>query len=612
MNDLTLRRPLRPLSALIRRLTPVSRGLGSLGFRFLCAAFLIGCLLPGASLAQEQDQDEDTDAQQLPEIAPREIEIRGELQLSFPSLERQPLVGFTSPPTVPSVPEGRLPYTEPYKQELDELPDSLPTPTTVSESATTVEAPKQGFIEMGAGRYVSRFAEARLSFPVGSRQTVSLHTDYRGSAGFSPFSGMDVQTPYDAVEGTFRFESRHDPITVAADLHGMVDSYTLYGIPAVQQTVNTVAPSRTGASGGTTLSIRSTGAVTSSARLTLDRTQYNTEATPTPQTDTDAFHETRIAIDGRGTLPIGQTSTNLTVAASRSTFGGDVPETSGYTVDGGLTARLLETDFISFDAGGQVLTFSTPARPTQSTTGTATASFFAPRGRLALSLTPKVTIYGENAPGLDETTLKELYSETPYVEHAPSLRPTLSTTNAESGVLLSLGALRIQTVAGYRYAPSYRYVRSPDPTGLSATEPMQVEYGSARIVRGGAEVGLQGVNGVEASVSMFARNGELVGRDTDIPYLSPLVGNAMLSVSFADRRGLVQVYGSVESPRPARLSDNSEVGTYVSFDVEGSYEVSSLLDLVIQVQNVSPQAPEKWAGYVRPPTALMGGIRIHW
>ncbi|PSQ99939.1 MAG: hypothetical protein BRD51_01225, partial [Bacteroidetes bacterium SW_11_64_17] len=34
---------------------------------------------------------QDPDTTQLPEIAPREIEIRGERQIDLPSLERQPL-----------------------------------------------------------------------------------------------------------------------------------------------------------------------------------------------------------------------------------------------------------------------------------------------------------------------------------------------------------------------------------------------------------------------------------------------------------------------------------------------------------------------------------------
>lgn len=581
------------------------------GLRLACAIFVFGCLLPSTSIAQDEDA-EDTDTQQLPEIAPREIEIRGELQLSFPSLVRQPLEGFAPSTTVPSVPDDRMPYVAPYKQELNDLPDSLPAPKAVSQSETTVDTPKQGFLEFGAGRYVSRFGEARLRFPLGAQQTVLFHTDYSGSRGFSPFSGTDVTTPYDAADGVLRFESRHDPVTVAADLHGTVDNYTLYGIPAVRQDSSAVPPSRTGYSGGMGLEIQSFRPVESTVRFTLDRTQYNTQMDPTAQASTNAFQETRMAIDGSATFPIGPRSATLDAGVSRSSFAGDVPESSGYAADGGLTLRLVDTPVLSVDAGGHGLAFSAPKNPSQLNSGTAQASFVVPRGRVDLSIASKLTVYAENSPALQSTGLNTLYTHVPYAEHAPSLRPSLFTTKAETGAIVSLGALRIQPVVGYDYAPSYRYAHSPDPTDPTSTEPLQVDYGSARIARGGAELGLQGVQSVEASVGLFMRDGELIGQDTDIPYLSPLITDAMLSVSFADQRGFIEISGTIESPRPTNLTDNFRVDTYTSFDVEGSYELSTLLDLVVRINNVSPGAHEKWAGYVRPPASIMGGFRIHW
>lgn len=580
------------------------------GLRLACAIFVVGCLAPSTSIAQ--DEDEDPDPQQLPDIAPREIEIRGELQLSFPSLERQPLKGFAPSTTVPSVPSDRVPYVEPYKQELDDLPDSLPAPNAISESETTTDDPKQGFLEFGAGRYVSRFGEARFSVPVSSRQTLSLHTDYSGSRGFSPYPETDVTTPYDVAEGTFRFESRHDPVVVGANLHGTIDSYTLYGIPAVRQNRNTAAPSRTGYSGGTALEVQSFRPVQSTIRFTLDQTQYDTQTDPAAPASTTSFEETRMTVDGSATVPLGPTTAMVDGGLSRSSFGGDVPERSGYTADGGLSLRLVDTALLRVDAGGHVLAFSAPANPEQQNGDTAQNAFVVPRGRVDVSVASALTLYAENSPTLERTGLKTLYTEIPYAEHAPSLRPSLFTTKAETGAILNVGALRIQPVVGYDYAPSYRYAYSPNPRDPTSSEPIQVDYGSAQIARGGAELGLQGVQGVEASLGLFVRDGELIGQNTAIPYLSPILMDAMVSVSFADQQGFIEASGVIESPRPSNLTDNSRVDTYTSFDVEGSYELSSLLDLVVRINNLSPGAPEKWAGYVRPPVSIMGGFRIHW
>jgi hypothetical protein len=207
--------------------------------------------------------------------------------------------------------------------------------------------------------------------------------------------------------------------------------------------------------------------------------------------------------------------------------------------------------------------------------------------------------------------LYDLYTRAPYAEHAPSVRPTLYTTKAESGFLLSLGPVRFQPSAGYRYAPNYRYFQ--DTNGNPSGGPFPVEYGSARIIHGGAEIALQGITGVEASASVTVRDGTLrIGDNPSIPYFSPLVADAMFSVSFADQRGLIQTTGTIESPRPTTPSGATEVGTYVSVDVEGSFALSSLLDIVVRAENLGPGAPEKWARYARPPSMVMGGFRIHW
>ncbi len=574
--------------------------------RSLCALALLVGMASAPTLAQDEDKEsEDEETQKLPEIAPREIEIRGELQLSFPSLERQPLRGFASPPVVPSVPEDRTPYVESYKQTLDDLPESLPAPEAGSRPVASPNPPKHGLVEIGGGRYVSRFARARVSLPFSSRQRLSVKVDYTGTEGFSPFSGANVDTPTDEAEARVQFESRHDAFTLRADGHGSADQYTLYGIPAVAQDTAAEAPERTVLSGGAAFRLHTRGSVESSVELGYDYTQYETAFSFTDSPRQPVSTEKRLSFDGSATFSAGVTGVHLDLAASRPTVESNVASSSAYNVDGGAALQLLESDRLSVRAGGRFLGFETPAA---GGTASSSASFVVPQGQAELSLSPAFTAYARNAPGISGGSVSDLYAENPYAAHAFSVRPIVMTTDAEAGFRLSLGPARLETSAGYRYAPSYRYFSSP----TTDEEPFPVDYDSARILHGGLQFALQGVTGVEASAGVSVRDGTLVGDDAAIPYFSPLVADAMVSLSFADQRGLLQTTGTLESPRPIDRTESAEVRTYVSVDVEGSYEVTPLLDVVLRIQNLSPRAPKQWAQYPRPPASIMGGFRVHW
>ncbi len=571
--------------------------------RSFCAVLFVGVSF-APSLVWAQDQD--TTDQQLPEIAPQEIEIRGELQVSFPTLQRQPLEGFASPPSIPSVPDGRTPYTEPYKQELENLPESLPTPETASESVTTPKSSKRGFIQLGGGRYASRFAEARYSLDLTSQQSLSLHGDYFGTEGFSPFpsTAPDVDTPWDTFDGHARFTSRHDDLSFSAAVHGRGERYTLYGLSPQGGQV----PERSGMSVGPEAQLQTFGAFESTLRVQYSHTAYGLES-PTAGLSTATFIENRLDLNGTASFALGNAQARLDADVGRSTYGGDVPNSSGVAAEGGAEVEVMKTEQLSVWVGGRALGYEAPLDPQSAPTTAVSAAYIVPQGRAELSLASGVTLYAENRPELSDGSLVDLYTENPFAESVPALRPTLYTTKAEAGARLSLGPVRFQPVAGFDYAPSYRYFSSP--SGL-VPGPFSSNYASARIMRGGGQLAFQGVEGFEASVEAIVRDGALVGPNRSIPYFSPMVARAMLSVSFADQRGLLQTTGTIESPRPIDESNSAEVGAFAAFDVEGSYEVTPLLDVVLKIRNLSPSAPTRWAQYARPPTMAMGGFRIHW
>lgn len=578
----------------------------------LCTLFPLigGFLLPISAHAQEEP---DTTDQQLPEIAPREIEIRGELDVSFPALERQPLSGFAAPPKVPSVPPDRLPYAEGYKQTLAHLPESLPTPDVASKTVSQVKPAEEGFLQVGAGRYASRFAEGRYFFDVTPDQSLSFHADYYGTEGFSPFSGAasNLDTPSDEFDGSIQFESRHDGFAIRTDVHGLADSYTLYGRPSLGGTnAGSDAPDRSGVSGGLTANLHTFGSVDSEVGVGYDRTSYETD--PISSASTATFQEDRFQFNGEIRLPIGSRETRFDIALDRANYESDVSSSSGFSVSGGAGLPVFRTGRLTVNAGVRVLSFEAPTAPSQPNPGSVNSTYLLPEVRAEFVPSSNLTLFAENQPILKSDGLLGLYAENPYVAHAPAVQPTVFTTNTEAGLITSFGPVRLQSRVGFRYAPSYRAFTTPvDGTG-TPNGALQVGYGSARIVRGGGQLALEGVENVEASIEAFYRNGTLTGLDEDIPYFSPFVSRAMLSVSFADQKGLVQTTGTIEGARTINPGSDRDVASYVSFDVEGSYRITSLLDAVLAVRDLSPSAPKRWARYPRPPTTLSAGFRIHW
>lgn len=580
-----------------------TRCMPTLLLRCLCL-LLMGGLLPIAAQAQEPD----TSDQQLPEISPREVEIRGELNVSFPSLKRQPLTGFASPPKIPSVPSGRLPYAAPYKQALEDLPESLPAPEGTSQSVARPEPADDGFLQVGGGRYASRFVEGRYFLDLTANQSFSFHSDYYGTEGFSAFTDPDVRTPSDEFDGSVKFESRHDGFAFQTDVHGQADSYTLYGLAADS---DLDAPSRSGISGGLSAALRTFGSIKSRVGIGYDRTAYDTELPPSASSSQN-FQEDRFQINGRLRLPIGTREAQFDLSFDRATYGGDVSSSAGYSVNGGGSVSALETDRLTLTAGARIMTYNAPTNLTQPDPGSDSGIYILPEARVEFNPSSNLTLFAENQPTLNSDGLKGLYADNPYAQHAPSVRPTVYTTNAEAGLVTSVGPVRLQPTAGFRYAPSFQAFRTPVTAGTPDNAPMQVGYGSARILRGGGELALQGIEGVEASIDAYVRNGTLVEPDTDIPYFSPVVAHTLLSVSFNDQKGLIKTTGTFESARPINPNSDREADAYVDLDLEGSYRITSLLDGVLAIRNLSPSAPTHWARYPRPPTTISAGFRIHW
>jgi len=527
---------------------------------------------------------QDPDTTQLPEIAPREIEIRGERQIDLPSLERQPLTGFSSPARVPAVPADRTPYVGSYRQTLDDLPENLPIPETVSEPMEPVADPAQGFLEGGTGRYLSRFFEGRVGVPLSANDRLSLHGQY---------TGIENNPDDDVADARIRYERTPEDLRIAANAHGRAQRYALFG----------ASPSdaeREAFTIGGAFRLRTTGDHPARVGMQYDHSEYTSQ-----RNSTSVFSQRQFSLNGSGTLPL-PLRPYLDGTLRRSWFGGDPTDDPAFSLDAGGRLTAYETESTTIQAGARVLTYETPTRSTSTQGGTVSATFVAPSVRVEWAIADRTRLHVHNRPRLGDTSLDRFYATNPYAQHAPSLQPTLETTNAEAGLTVSLGTVRLVTAAGYRYAPAYRYFSYDAQSGL-----YDVRYNSARILQGRGQIALQGIEGVQASLGLSVRDGTLTSRDTAIPSFAPITADAMLAVSFADGDGFLEAQTRFESPRDASLA-NDRLDSYFTLDLEGTYALGDQAEIVARAEHLSSGTLTLWKNHPRPPAQVSAGLRLSW
>ena len=559
------------------------------GLSLLLAAPLV--FAPSASGQQ-------ADTTQLPEIAPREIEIRGERQIALPSLERQPLSGFTSPPALPTVPTDHRPYKGSYTPSIDGIPDQLPVPEAVSASMRPTAEPQQGYLEGGSGRYFSRFFEGRLGVPLSPQDRLSVHGAY---------TGTEADPNDDVATARVRLAHTADPVRIDGSLHGAVQRYALYGA-APTSPFTSQTPDREGSTAGGAVQVRHTSP-RAPARLAVqyDNTQYTSNLSA--NTDEFVFSQQQLALEGAATLPLPYRP-RLTADYRRSWLGGDPQDETAYDLAAEGTVSFSPIETVSIRGGAAVLAFATPAQPIQSTAQSVDQLRVGPVVDAEWRVADGTRLYLRNQPRLGETSLERLYETNPYAQHAPSLRPTLEPIRAEAGLTHTRGRVRLIVAGGYRYAPTYRYFSLDQQANVQGI--YRVGYDAARIFQGRSEIALQGVDGIQASLGLSVRDGSLPDRDQPIPNFAPVTANAQVAVSFADGNGFVQAHGEFQSPRDADLTQTVRVDSYFTMDLEGSYALGSDVDVVARVDHLSFEDPIQWANYPRPVAELSLGLRLRW
>lgn len=605
----------------------------------LVGLLLVAVLAFPATRALAQDPGSGTPTPVLPDLAPREVEIRGELEIAFPTLQRQPLIGFNPPPRVIEIPAGRMPYVAPYKQEKDDLPPSpliQPQPPAVSPLAG--QTPVNGEFATGLGRYFSRFGQARGGIALGDPTAPALYgrLEYQGTDGHPLADAPEAaRSRADLIEGTVGLTSAGGATRGGVEVDGFTQDYTLYGARLTNATPYGLAipldsiPDRRGRGGGLTAWFEAGGptSATIEGRVRLGAASYETDRfADTPLRDdfaaslTDVLAraeqaERRVDADVLGEIPIAAGTLLLggKAGAAGHDVRGEVDGSAAYA-DALGALRFVHARRFTVTAGARLLAFSASGAPEDDESW----GFVSPVVRIETYPSARLRLYAENRPGVEPNALADLYRRNPYLFDEPYLRPTLRTIDAEAGLSFFTGPVQVAGRAGFRRSPNHLFFEERDAVAPGYDRGFfAARYGEADIMHAGGDVSVVLPAGFHATAGLSVRDGRLTEQDAEIPYFAPVVGQAMLSYSFDGSRGLAQLVGSFESVRPRAVRQDSvgldplgDADAYLDLDVRASYNISPAIGLLVRVENIG--RTERWMGYPRPPAVLTAGLRIHW
>ncbi len=577
---------------------------------------LMAFLAPGVSaLAQTVD----TTRTILPDIAPRDVEILGQLEISFPSLQRQPLIGFNPPPRVPEIPGGRQPLSENYKQAKADLPGaavSRPEPPRVSFLGGV--QPLSGQLEAGAGRYLSRHIAARMHIPIRQRASFNARVDYEGTEGHALRDTEEfdaLKNPYDVSSGEIGVRRMGPRFAYGLGLDGAVAAYTLSGTNLLQSgavTTPIVLPDRNGRMGSTFLWLKSQSEASLGLdlRLAMRGTRFSTEVFDNNLEPLSTLERTenRAEWAGKMDIPFSLGSVLLHTDASAAGIDGVFDKDVLYDFNLGTGLRLDLTRSFRVTLVGRFLGFSDAEGDLSSyATGDVLLDLYPGRG---------LHIYAHNRPDVLRNSLWDLYQVNPFLVDRPEMQATLRPVNAVGGFNWFAGIFQMGARGGYEYIPNFRFFET-ESDGAGAGYSYRrgifpIFYDEVEIYHAGGNVSLVFPFGLQTEVGATYRDGRFKDNDDTIPYFSPVEGRGMISYLFNKRQTLVQWIGTYHSPRYRSRLENIRVDDYLELDLSVSHKLNPGLSMILRMNNLLGSDLEYWEHYPESPFTISAGLRVLW
>jgi len=580
---------------------------------FLCL------VLPNLALAQD-----DRGQTVLPDIAPRIVEIRGQLEIELPSLRRQPLVGFNPPPRVAPIPAERTPYAEEYKQTNAELPPSpLAPPQPPDVTGLSERIPRSGEMEASAGRYLSRMLRVRTEMAMGLSGSGYAKLDYRGTDGHKPYDNLaELQSSFDALRGAAGIQTIGSIVAAGIEIDGFSSTYRLYAAePGPSYSGRKMNPRRQGLGGGTSLWVRSVGEapVDRQLRVRFGGTSYTTSALVDLLPDDPRFgrFEGRFDLNGQLRYPIArERAIHFDLALSTAGQKADQTPTARVNlINGSGGLKFTYGQNIDGYIGLRIINYKSDIQhPGALYEGAGEGLYVVPDFDIDVYPTNSINLFLRNRPGTRANALSELFEINPYLVDQPIVQPSVSTVNVEAGGIVYRGPLEVDVKVGYENAPNYLFFEHAieSESGGYSRGFTSARYAPAEIVHLDANASFSVLVGLNITGGITIREGTLKEDDTDIPYFSPVLTRAMLSYAFDQRRGLIQVTNTFKSARFRDRAKTRKVGDFFDLDIEALYNVTKDIGLVIRFENLSNGYLEEWDYYESPPFIFTAGFRLLW
>ncbi len=543
----------------------------------------------GSSWAQDPDSDP-----ALPEITPREIEIRGEYRVVFPSLERPTLQELQPRTRVQALPLEGLPSASPINFEISALPPLSLDPPPANYDSRSPLAPllsgMNGSLELGGGRFTERRAATDLQLPVSSRTYLNLHGDYEGMQGAQPFDQRDARTAFDIVDGTLSLSHRGGAWGLQSDVSGQYQQYDLYGVSD-----GNAIPERTTSQFGTTHTLNVYEGLPLTWTLSYDAHDMTTEdlsfSTQRLRTHLDAtFNLPAVNFVVRG-------SADLAGHDGNAAFAGD--SRSG-TLHG--IVQIVDRPDLRVEGGATIISATTNEAPFGDSVA---QTYGAPYGFVEWRPAPMWTLYAEQEASLQLHTPIDLLRTNPYLLARPGLGFTANTLDATGGVQWASGPVQLDVHGGAAHSPSRQFFALETPTVYG------LQYREATTWKLGLDATLQAHPHWFGTLALDYTGGSVEEGD-GLPFVARSTGEAIVGYQFPERKARIQAHVRGQGVRDLDATGETTAPGFVGVGLSGDVQITPNIEVTAYIQDIGSNDMTEWPGYPQPTMRVGGGLRLLW
>ena len=575
----------------------------------LCTISFAFCLFASTAWGQQDTV--------LPDLAPREVEITGDLAISFPALRRQPIAGFNPPPRVPDIPADREPYTEAYTQRSAALPPSpLIPPDPPQISGMAQRTPAGGQIEARIGAFLDRRIAAQATLVRTRKTTALLDVDYFGSDGHDvTVGGADATSGRDAYRGSLGLEHRTGALVMNLEAEGFRRSYGLFGAVPGAATISRPNPARKfgGYEGRVSFASAPDAAIqfrweTRTGRSHVQTDLFDPALRRDPATKREAgFAGTTFRVD----LPVFDG--NLRLSADAIGTGLDEASFPGGTVRSGLFSAEFSRKVsarLSAGAGATILGFDS-----RSQTGRDPArqlAYVAPIVDIAYAASSTVTVEAAVRSMMSSGYLRDIMEEVPVVMDEPVMLPSIATLDARLGVHFESKVASARVSGGWRDQPFHRLAAEPDAPLRGYTEGYPaLSYRSADVLFSSVDLSMLPMEGLQIGLNALWQDATLASTGSSVPYVSPLAIGGFISLNLLGGDLESRLSLRYEASRTADTAGTIDVPSVTRINAQVAWFFHSNYSIMTGVRDLGP-SQEFWRNYAYESTAFFLGLRYRW